>query len=138
MVKFTKDAVIAALEEIVKEKGEDYVYPQAEKFLPCVYAVDGEPSCIVGQVIAKIDPDLLKEVAEFEARTESSFGVTSFNRPDDDDRGRSFDTVSNEYIEYPSLDADPEAWNILRIAQSRQDNRQYYGEVVEQAINEVD
>lgn len=43
------EGAIRALRTVVFEKGADYVYPAGDK---CFNFVDGEPSCIVGSVLA--------------------------------------------------------------------------------------
>jgi hypothetical protein len=46
------EGALALLERAVQEKGEDYVYPLSDKRDGiCRYAVDYEPSCIVGHVL---------------------------------------------------------------------------------------
>lgn len=70
--KFTREAVNVALDHAVEKRGEDFVY-DADKLFPdgshhnsCRYAdYDGNPSCIVGEVIHEIDPELFKEIAEY-------------------------------------------------------------------------
>ena len=41
--------VLAHLRAVVAEKGADYVYRGS-----CVYAIDGQPACIVGHVYARL------------------------------------------------------------------------------------
>ena len=69
--KFTREAVNVALDHAVEKRGEDFVYdakglfPEDGNYVACRYADgDGNPSCIVGEVIYEIDPGLFKEVAE--------------------------------------------------------------------------
>lgn len=65
---FTRDAVTEALNSVVAEKGEDYVYPLAGS--TCFYADPDSsvaaPSCIVGHVVAALSLELFQEVASFE------------------------------------------------------------------------
>lgn len=64
MAKFTHDEVTAAIEAVVAEKGEAYTYPNAES---CVYGyADGTPGCIVGHVVARLDPDKFARVVQVE------------------------------------------------------------------------
>ena len=42
--------VLAHLRAVVAEKGDDYMYAEAV----CQYAIDGQPSCIVGHVYARL------------------------------------------------------------------------------------
>ena len=69
--KFTREAVNVALDHAVEKRGEDFVYdtdelfPDEGDYRSCRYADDdGNPSCIVGEVIYEIDPELFKEIAE--------------------------------------------------------------------------
>ncbi|UVG35066.1 hypothetical protein SEA_CECE_317 [Microbacterium phage Cece] len=72
---FDRETVTQVLNEVVAEFGEHYVYPRRLDALGCVYAVASEddpdefaPSCIVGQVIARIDPEAFQELGALEAR----------------------------------------------------------------------
>jgi hypothetical protein len=65
MIKLTKDSVLKALDEVIAEYGEDYVYQQSnDSDTPsCLYAKlseDGEavPDCIVGHILAKHGVDM--------------------------------------------------------------------------------
>lgn len=72
---FDRETVTQVLNEVVAEFGEHYVYPGRHDIMGCVYAVASEddpdefaPSCIVGQVIARIDPEAFQKLGEMEAR----------------------------------------------------------------------
>lgn len=58
--KIDVDTVLGVMEEIVAEFGADYVY--TDHYESCQYVSDeGQPACIVGQVLARLDlplPDL--------------------------------------------------------------------------------
>lgn len=43
-------AFINALNDVVKEKGEDFIYTRER----CVYFVDEQPSCLIGMVLARV------------------------------------------------------------------------------------
>lgn len=73
---YTNEQINAALNKALDEKGEDYVYPQADG--NCVYSLEGEPSCIVGHVLHTLDPEMFKRVAEFERDYDQNGGDTSF------------------------------------------------------------
>lgn len=82
MTVLNTDAVTEVLTRLVAEKGEDYVYPPAVQSIypTCTYTTameDGEyaPSCIVGHVIAELDPELFQELAKYELEEGSSLGV---------------------------------------------------------------
>ncbi len=51
----TLDTAWHIMNGIVAEKGVDYVYPRAGE--QCLYFEDGKPSCGVGLLISKINPD---------------------------------------------------------------------------------
>lgn len=52
----TTAAVAEAIDQLVIERGPDYIYPSAEQN-GCFYTFeDGAPGCIVGAVVAKLDP----------------------------------------------------------------------------------
>ena len=52
----TTAAVAEAIDQLVIERGPDYVYPK-EQQNGCFYTFEnGEPGCIVGAVVAKLDP----------------------------------------------------------------------------------
>lgn len=79
MTKFTRDAVSEALHAAVAAKGENYVYPKDE-YDGCVYSArDGGkiyPACIVGHVVAALDPELFQNWAEYEVESNESFTVS--------------------------------------------------------------
>lgn len=51
MIELNRALIETFLDEAVNKFGEDYVYPK-EGGLKCSYVRDGEPSCLVGQVLA--------------------------------------------------------------------------------------
>lgn len=64
------------LHQVVAEKGGDYIYEHAGG--DCFYSDpydQSAPSCIVGHVLAKLDPEAFQKVAQKENDEESSFGV---------------------------------------------------------------
>lgn len=98
------EAAIAAVEA----RGEEYVYQKIDG--DCVYGVNGEPSCLVGQIVYNLDPAL------FEA----------LEAEDIQRRRRGYDTACDEM---PIL-ADkfsPRQMAALRNAQSYQDNSRTWG-----------
>lgn len=63
------DSISRALHAAVRIKGEDYVYksPVGNGSDQCLYTTPtGAPSCIVGWVVAKTDPDLLRDLKDYE------------------------------------------------------------------------
>lgn len=69
MTKFTKAQILEAAEHAVEKMGADYVYPRSQPNSPdygdCVYAEpDGSPSCIVGHIVAELDPESFALITE--------------------------------------------------------------------------
>ena len=58
MIEITLDSVRSGLEALVAEKGEDFVYnkhSEGDAYGPsCRYVWNGEPDCIVGQLLARM------------------------------------------------------------------------------------
>lgn len=61
---FTFKQTVAALDEVIAEVGEGYLYPEAERIYSgihgeyiCAYIHNGKPSCIVGRAVRKLIPD---------------------------------------------------------------------------------
>ena len=76
MTKITAKTALEAMRSIVKEFGGDYVYPGIENE-ECTYARDGAPSCIVGHIAARLDPELFQRMA-IEEDEHGAFSVGSF------------------------------------------------------------
>lgn len=68
--------VTTAMEAVVAEAGEDYVYT-TEAFGPCLYLDDGEPSCIVAHVVAAISPETVPELKSFEYLNPNDFNLST-------------------------------------------------------------
>lgn len=86
MTKFTRDAVSEALHAAVVAKGEDYVYPNYDE--GCTYSDPANreaPSCIVGHVVATLDPEVFQSWADYEDTEEDTFSA------DDLDKSRGYD-----------------------------------------------
>jgi hypothetical protein len=115
----TRSKAIAALEEAVAEKGEDYVYRTDNPGGQCYYSVDGEPSCIVGHVFAKLDQELFRDVADWEARYHQSMSV------------RTVRTRWPSRMDYDALEA-------LSMAQVYQDAGRTWGQAVKAATSVVE
>lgn len=62
--------VIELLTEIVKEKGEDYVYtftPPHGSTPRCAYTTqEGKPSCLIGIMLGKVAPQILELINKME------------------------------------------------------------------------
>lgn len=76
---FTLEDVLNATRAVVAEKGEDYVYSNSVAEGgngSCVYAnEDGTPSCLVGHVIHRLDPEVFKRLAKDEAESGSQVAL---------------------------------------------------------------
>lgn len=57
----TEEVAVQTLRQIVEEAGEGFTYtpPSINEWDggSCVYKVDGEPSCIVGQLVSRLYPE---------------------------------------------------------------------------------
>lgn len=59
---FTYEDVMEAARKVVAEKGGEYLYRESR--VRCKYAEpDGSPSCLVGHVIEKLDPQVFERLA---------------------------------------------------------------------------
>ena len=56
MTEITRDRFTQLMKDVVGLFGEDYVYSPPGGWGECLYAVDGEPSCLIGQILYRIDP----------------------------------------------------------------------------------
>ena len=65
---YTNEQILEAAEAAIQEMGADYVYRPT--IAGCVYAVitknGPEPSCLVGQIVFRLNPEDFKEVAIWE------------------------------------------------------------------------
>lgn len=115
---FTDEQVAEALENALALKGAGYVYPRndgKEAPFPCTYSNDdGTPSCIVGHVIAELDPELFKKVGEWE-KSEQGW-----------DEGTAFLTV---FYAFPTRFTPGQA-RALQRAQGAQDDGSTWGAAV--------
>lgn len=96
---YTNAEVNAALRAALDEKGEDYVYDSSNG---CRYEKEGGPSCLVGYVIHKLDPDAFQRVVEFENdhlmnKGDNSFSnvASSLRLPFDYDQRRALEMVQS-------------------------------------------
>lgn len=110
--RFSLDDVLEAARAIVSEKGESYIYPRVRG--RCLYA-DGEggPSCLVGHVINRLDPQAFDKVAQCERDRETR---TATN------------LISSEFLDSDFWTHDAE-W-AMHIIQLRQDEGAPWGEAL--------
>ena len=57
MRDFTDERITAAIEQVVAQAGEDYVYPPAMEGADCMYE-DQYGGCIVGRTMRLLDPGI--------------------------------------------------------------------------------
>lgn len=124
----TREAVVATAKELVKEFGEDYVYPGADRG-GCSYSGDedyGVPACVVGQIVKRLDPEMyttltLVEHEDTNVTKRTDFNHTHLEYPPD---------WAKDY--QPTLDTgdDAELTRALRQAQAQQDNGAPWGEAL--------
>lgn len=111
---FSAEQVLEALEAVVKGR-EGYVDPRAGSPEACQYLVDGEPSCIVGSVLAHlgVDVDVLHRM--------------------DCTGNPMFSADGYEMLEASDITMDRLAFGMLSRAQSRQDRSMPWAHALEGA-----
>ncbi len=73
MATFTREAVLKTLADIVDEYGADHVYEYSNS--QCYYSdADGNPSCIVGHVIYRLDPETFARIYAWENGENGDYG----------------------------------------------------------------
>lgn len=121
MIEITADVVTFELEALVNEKGENFIYEQQvdpeSGRAKCVYVHDGEPSCIVGRVLANLGVPLDRLALA------------------DAGPGTSADMLLNQLRDEDVITIPDGVQLALQEAQSRQDYRQSWGTAVRSAKN---
>lgn len=110
---FGVDDVLKAARKIVSGK-EEFVY---DRYNGCSYADRGAPSCLVGHVIAALDPKAFQRLEAVEA-------------------GRGTEAAQNLTDRGIYLDEDfwtPEAAEVLAVAQDEQDRGARWGRALDRA-----
>lgn len=66
--KIDEEEAFQALRDVVKQFGADYRYREPGSYdRACMYSeADGQPSCLVGHVLARVAPDLFATIHEQE------------------------------------------------------------------------
>jgi len=120
MTLYTTEQALTAMAEVVAEHGEDYVYSDEYKNKDgdCVYAVHGKPSCLIGHVIYKLDPDAFDDLAAHEA----GWGSASAG-----------DLIADQYL-LPGF-WDNRTAMVMQEAQALQDREGTWGAAYEVALN---
>lgn len=115
--------VLQVTREVVDEKGPGYFYETVARYdkgAGCWYSDEkGNPSCLVGHVIQRLDPEAFQEVVEFELYEQRS------------------DAAINLPMHNPRLRAlmTEDAWQAMQIAQARQDEGKSWSEALYAAEN---
>ena len=108
----TATTALNLLEEVVREKGGDYVYPNLDR---CIYFDDeGAPSCIVGHVLAKL--------GAIEGDLKSKIGP-----------GIKVNEALLTSLIIDGIELEEDAMNLLRAAQRKQDEGSTWGAAVSKA-----
>ena len=116
------ERVLQVTREIVDER-PGYIYETVARYdhgAGCWYSDNmGNPSCLVGHVIQRLDPEAFQEVVEFEKAEERS------------------DAAINLAMQGPHLRAlmTRDAWQAMQAAQNRQDEGQSWSEALYAAEN---
>jgi hypothetical protein len=113
------------LSEVVEEAGADFVYEDS-----CVYEALGEPSCMVGRVLAKagVPVETLRAMDDIRAWSPvDKWGERLYSATD-------FDTVVQSGAFSDAFTVDNGALELLHKAQVRQDNRDTWGEAQAAAL----
>jgi hypothetical protein len=105
--KINADKVIAVLDEIVAEKG-DYVY--LDQNTQCKYVdAEGSPSCIVGQVLYRLDLPLPAPVDPDQEDTWGSANVSSWVQDATEPFREPFTDLANQVLRYAQMVQDGDA-----------------------------
>lgn len=122
---FTVEETLAALKEAVAERGEDYTY-QADPLSTseaCSYStVAGESSCIVGNVLKRLTPDIFQSIHDYEWYQSDDDGYCLREQSIHSSMGKS------NSIHMPFTG---DAIDLLRRAQTFQDMGESWGDTLE-------
>lgn len=135
MTQITLDAAIAAAQELA-EANSDFVYPAEDG---CRYAdpTTEAPSCIVGHILQKLDPELFAQVVVFEKETDSSFPVYAFGDTESEYEDRGDETVEMVLYDYPEKHWDEDTKEFFGVIQRLQDGGSTWGTAVAVGIKTV-
>lgn len=114
MISLTYDRAVQLLNDAVKEKGHDYVYPSRGE---CVYIKDGKPSCIVGHVLVAAGLPVIAFGGCSGEMRHNSAGIRHLSK-------------------VLELDMDHDTVELLREVQWSQDNGTPWGQAVAQELAE--
>ncbi|AUG84845.1 hypothetical protein SEA_SHARKBOY_49 [Microbacterium phage Sharkboy] len=131
MRTITVAEVTEALDQVIIERGQDFVYRQDESG-NCFYtAEDGSPDCVVGAIFAKVAPEAFQHFLDYEApmddgnggvsRTPAG-GICKFVRNHDAD-------LDARYASHHLVEAEtPALAKALFALQSMQDSQRTWGD----------
>lgn len=109
-MKITKAEALRLLKNAVERRGDDYVYPPAQRGDNCVYfASNGKPGCIVGDILA------------------NDFGVKYKDAKPWNDGG------IEDMLTGLGIDFNVSGYNALRVAQTTQDSGKTWGTALREA-----
>lgn len=119
MTTHTNQQVIEALSAALEKRGPEWIDPNAKSDLYSQYSdSNGEPLCLIGEVIHALSPEGFKEMLEYLVE----FGASP---------------PSYVAFEDAGIELDSETRFILREAQQSQDRGESWGTVVPEAINAI-
>lgn len=70
----TDEEIIKTLREIVASMPDGYRYPVMDMPNGCVYSHDGEPSCLLGHLLQRLEPEMFKSTAKLEESEQFQMG----------------------------------------------------------------
>ena len=121
--RFTRGTVRQAFLDILEERGRDHVYEGRDAEGNCRYFKDGEPSCIVGHIVHRIDPELGRSIAALEDEWGHSEEFVRLNQGD-----LIFNTDDDRLAGYRCITQDLGLAEALEKAQGVQDRGGEWGE----------
>ena len=125
---FTVEETLAALKEAVAERGADYVYEADPLSLSeaCSYStIEGESSCIAGNVLKRLTPEIFQSIHEYEWYNEEE-GKFDLHE-------QCFDAMVKGSAGNIDMPFTSDAITLLFRAQTAQDNGTTWGDAVIQA-----
>lgn len=123
------ETVNPVLDELLKEFGEDYVYPALRNgYRDCAYAKDNQPSCLVGHVLHRLGVPV-EDLNFLDNQRDSQLSTLAGS-----------DKYWDEYEDAPVLALaligvawEDDAISLLSVAQTYQDVGETWGTAVAQA-----
>lgn len=128
-MSITYEDAARALDEAVNEKGTDFVYDPPSGDVCSYTDREGNPSCIVGHVIAKLNPKAFARIAEFEWYEVHDDDVETYPLIKEANVSHIDTTFGVE------LGLTDDAEKLLRMVQDRQDRGIPWGKAVEIATS---